>query len=605
MAVVDSLVIRKGSEFLSIDSYDNEMIDEIIYEGQSFHFAKQKDLTGTSEIVADNGVQEPIISLGVSGATSQKSYEGYNLLNKEEFLIKALKNETELSAYGEVAIEIDRVKTLLKPSATYTISFEVEGVGGLPSGATFYRGEGFWLIPKLSGVAYIMKSTPKITSIGEIYSYSSTFTTPSNFLEADFKMYVYSGLYTLDGTNKATTCIFRNIQIVEGAEAKPYQQYVGGIPSPNPQYPQEIENANSEGMTVTVHGDNLLNKEEFAIKALRDETVLKRHGDVALSYTKINTFLKPNTNYVFTFEIEGVTGNPSNEVLRSGQGLYIWNSAQNKAYGFKTTKILNSGEIQKASYKFKTPADFYEQKFTMYSYSGSYGNWIDATCIIRNVQIVEGEEALPYQPYFRDEISIPASVEVEGATVELNMASISLTDTGGTYTATDYLTVDRLANKVLYHQNVGKRTLTSDMSWGEYNTGGKLLFFLRDNIGASRSHCPILANKYLGYRTVGFILSIDYGITTDAVWWGVTNRLTLRDTRFDNLADFKADLDQNPLLIEYGLAEPITHDITNTDLAQSLLALATGKGTNYLEITGNLAPSQTDLSYWRQIIPNE
>jgi hypothetical protein len=61
----------------------------------------------------------------------------------------------------------------------------------------------------------------------------------------------------------------------------------------------------------------------------------------------------------------------------------------------------------------------------------------------------------------------------------------------------------------------------------------------------------------------------------------------------------------NPLTVLVQRATPLEHDITNTDLGQQLLALATSKGTNILEISGDLAPSQTDLSYWRQIIPNE
>jgi hypothetical protein len=67
----------------------------------------------------------------------------------------------------------------------------------------------------------------------------------------------------------------------------------------------------------------------------------------------------------------------------------------------------------------------------------------------------------------------------------------------------------------------------------------------------------------------------------------------------------KQEDEGDPVLIHYALANPITDDITNTDLGQSLLALATRKGTNYLEVKSNLAPSKTDLSYWRQIIPNE
>ena len=56
---------------VSIDMLD-KMIDEIVYEGQSFHFAKQKDLTGTSEVVADNAVDEPIVQLAFEGNTRQE-----------------------------------------------------------------------------------------------------------------------------------------------------------------------------------------------------------------------------------------------------------------------------------------------------------------------------------------------------------------------------------------------------------------------------------------------------------------------------------------------------------------------------------------------------
>lgn len=81
MAVIDSLVVKKGTEFLPIDSYDGQMIDEIIYEGQSFHFAKQTEIAGESTITADNAVEEPIISFEIQGNTFQQTYEGYNLFD--------------------------------------------------------------------------------------------------------------------------------------------------------------------------------------------------------------------------------------------------------------------------------------------------------------------------------------------------------------------------------------------------------------------------------------------------------------------------------------------------------------------------------------------
>lgn len=69
--VVDELIVRKGTTNLPIDSYADQVIDEIVYEGNTYHFAKQKDVTGTNEVVADNSVQEPLISIKVSGNTVQ------------------------------------------------------------------------------------------------------------------------------------------------------------------------------------------------------------------------------------------------------------------------------------------------------------------------------------------------------------------------------------------------------------------------------------------------------------------------------------------------------------------------------------------------------
>ena len=60
--VIDELIVRDGITNLPIDNYDGEMIEEIIIEEETFHFAKQKDVTGTSEVVAENGVVKEIIT---------------------------------------------------------------------------------------------------------------------------------------------------------------------------------------------------------------------------------------------------------------------------------------------------------------------------------------------------------------------------------------------------------------------------------------------------------------------------------------------------------------------------------------------------------------
>jgi hypothetical protein len=208
---------------------------------------------------------------------------------------------------------------------------------------------------------------------------------------------------------------------------------------------------------------------------------------------------------------------------------------------------------------------------------------------------------------FREEISIPTSVEVEGATIPLLMSKW------------DKLTVDRLNNKVIYTEGSCKKVFTGEEAWAfhtvqpEYNIPNvwyKLWVTPKADVNVTTTKLGFGYSNMLGFTTAN-------PAPNKAEWlfrfqYSNGNRLyiiTPPDAELDTIDKFKVFLQEKyangtPLTIEY-VIEPITHDITNTDLGQSLLALATGKGTNYLEITSNLAPSQTDLSYWRQIIPNE
>lgn len=458
--VVDGLFVKKGTELLPIDSIDNQMIDEIVYEGEKLHFAKQKDLTGTSEIIADNGVQEPIISLEVSGNTTQKTYEGYNLLNKEEFFLAALRNETEISTYGAVVLDNTILNAILKPNITYTISYDIEGVAGMPIGATRTYGQGLRFINSANQSQAFGTLSTKIANEGEIYTHISTFTTPTDLYDGVFKMFIYTGRYSLDGAYTLATCIIRNVQITEGAVEKPYQPYVGGIPSPNPEYPQEIKNANDNGMSVSIN---------------------------------------------------------------------------------------------------------------------------DTT------------------------ITIPASVEVNGNTVELKF--------GKQGEKADKLIVDKQSVKVTYEQWVKTEPLPiTSATWGISTTANQVktlraTTYFNNSFSNITYGTGFLMNKFKEVFNTTLDEQGFYMATGSLLGWvGIRVNRDLLETQ--DTAGIKKWLQAqqdagDPVLVNYALRTAITYDITNTDLGQSLLALSTGKGTNYLEISGNLAPSKTDLSYWRQIIPNE
>lgn len=350
-----------------------------------------------------------------------------------------------------------------------------------------------------------------------------------------------------------------------------------------PDFPVSFKNANANNVIISAHSENLLElKDGSGSKIDDDGNILSweiKDGIVTVN-GKSNAFTTIMLSYkeVVPHRYKaGVYTYTPYYYREEGQKISScdWNFGE---FAFSGTNGLGSkafdGEFGFSYCALYISADY---EYKDYKYSPA---------------LLKGEyktlDDLPqYKKTFYQEIIMPENVDIdtgEGTAkrVDLNMASISMTDEHGTYTATDYLTLERAngEDKVLYHQNVDKKTVTSDMNMTTYVTNGLRVFILRDT-NAKRLNNPILANKYLGYRTVGFLKNKDYGITTDAVYWGVSSsRITIRDTRFETLADFKADLDQNPLVIEYGLAEEITHDITNTDFGKALLNLFIQKGEN-------------------------
>lgn len=197
------------------------------------------------------------------------------------------------------------------------------------------------------------------------------------------------------------------------------------------------------------------------------------------------------------------------------------------------------------------------------------------------------------------DLYIPSSITVNGEEVELRLGKISVVHEGVTYTATDYIEVNRLENRVIYHQELDNVILTNqNATFIKTTLSGKTVFRSSSITNAHLNRVPALANKYFCYTTVGYALQHDYGISFDAAYWGFASpTLTIVDPRFDNLADFLADLEQNPLEIEYQLKTPIEHDITNTDLGQQLLDLATENHQNTITITSDLSTSALTVNY--------
>lgn len=146
MAVIDELVIIEKGESKIVDSAEDGIIDEIEIDNNTFHFAKENEVT---DGVCDNAVAEPIIDMQVMGNSIQDGTptpevpiemqsvgdKTKNLFNEKDLL----KNNINRDYYTvdkdgvTLAISHGSAWNILEPlitlsAGTYSMSNTVEGV---------------------------------------------------------------------------------------------------------------------------------------------------------------------------------------------------------------------------------------------------------------------------------------------------------------------------------------------------------------------------------------------------------------------------------------------------------------------------------------------
>lgn len=152
--------------------------------------------------ICKNALDVPLVSLGVDGNSKQKSYEGHNLC--EETILNA-----NLSPNGYIISTTEYNMNIAKVQKDETYIIQ-NATGSLVYG--FFTEK-----PQIDSLTYngtrIVGSTTQRVIISEITGYIAFRSEVAN----------------------------TNVMIVKGTEEKTYEPYVGGQPSPNPKYPQDIE----------------------------------------------------------------------------------------------------------------------------------------------------------------------------------------------------------------------------------------------------------------------------------------------------------------------------------------------------------------------------
>lgn len=169
--------------------------------------------------------------------------------------------------------------------------------------------------------------------------------------------------------NVATSdAIIQNIQLELGSTATSYEPYVGGAPSPNPDYPQEVKGCGDK-TTNLLNFEDLLNAPEGIMP------------DTELTFPHVLVlYLKPNTTYICSSDGTGSNKGTPSDLYRSlyfssGEAMYSVNVDNSVTYTTDSTGRVLIG--------------FFDERTNSQQY-------LNKTAYI---MLNEGETALPYEPY--------------------------------------------------------------------------------------------------------------------------------------------------------------------------------------------------------------
>lgn len=184
--------------------------------------------------ICENAVDVPVKAIEINGNIRQETTEGYQLLDTSSYSTET-KNGVTATRQRDGSIKVTG-------TATADVQFDIASftpnskdkvyfLSGCPAGGSI-------------STYYLNLNVYGVNDVGEGVS----FTNKTNLTYVRIK--VASGV-TIDK-------VFY-LMITEGVEKKPYEPYTGGIPSPSPDYPQEITNVGENGMKIKQSGKNFIN----------------------------------------------------------------------------------------------------------------------------------------------------------------------------------------------------------------------------------------------------------------------------------------------------------------------------------------------------------
>ena len=207
-----------------------------------------EDVSGTvsdegTNLVLENTAEAPFNTLDLKGNTSQQTYTGKNLLNASSMTGKTSGGlTTVVNNDGSITVSGTATDTWGDFTKDANISLENGVSYTLSIGDTLP----FYLTCYLADPRQNIVITPGRTSASVTANSDKT------------RFHFYCSGLTVGQSYNVT---IKKIQLEKGSTATAYEPYVGGIPAPNPDYPQAVQTVTGENV-VKICGKNLFDKDK-------------------------------------------------------------------------------------------------------------------------------------------------------------------------------------------------------------------------------------------------------------------------------------------------------------------------------------------------------
>lgn len=507
---------------------NTEAINNIASEGEST----------TNPFVLENAAELNYIQVDIHGNSYQETTTGKNLYKptKTDFSIGGVNvtiEENVITLNGEMTVNLVEINiganVEIEANQYYKLSYHV-----------------------LSGTGKISHVHSELNVNGELtWGWLSSRQVAKSSSEAGIldKMIIYCN-------EKAT---FDNYQIViqvekvdsEDSPATDYEEYTGGEPSPNPDYPQEITTIKDSVKIIQI-GKNLFDKNTITASYF-----LNQDGTI-----------HPNTNYCVSDFIP-ITPNTTYFFPRRG-------TQRTKFYDKNKTALTSAWDVVDGDVSSTTPENAYYVRISILTTTNGSVEAVD----INKFQFEQGSIATEYEEYKSKEYDI----DLQGNEL------VKLADD-----IKDIIEIDKLGNVSLL-KNTTKKIFDGTESWHEFdnhNLMNCVRFRLKYDINDINALCDKLQLKSTNEYWLNDIECLGYSAT------GYYIVGQIKKSRLDenaSLQSFKDFLAENNLTVYHKLAEPTTSSLGKID---DFVAF---KGNSTLFIETNIEPSYQLCRYYKDSI---